>query len=140
MLGHLPDRVGGAKVALNFVLVEAAGQGLLAVAPSFSVGLLGAALTGIGYALVYPGLGVEAVRRAPEDSRGLAIGAYTAFLDLTLGVASPALGLVGQRAGISAVFGVSAVAVTCSAAVAVRLICATSLDGTVRTRSAVVEE
>src|SRR5439155_18205401 len=32
--------------------------------------------------------------RAPH-SRGLAMGAYTAFLDLSLGLASPALRLVG---------------------------------------------
>jgi len=121
-LGHLADKVGGAKVALIFVLIEAAGQGLLWAAPWSGLALVGAALTGFGYSLVYPGFGVEAVRRAPPQSRGLAMGAYTAFLDLTLGLASPALGFVGGVAGIGAVFLTSAVVVLCAAAIAMRLL------------------
>jgi len=50
------------------------------------------------------------------------MGAYTAFLDLTLGLASPALGFVGGVAGIGAVFLTSAVVVLCAAAIAMRLL------------------
>jgi MFS family permease len=121
-LGHLADRVGGARVALTFVVIEAVGLGLLWVAPWPRVGLIGAALTGFGYSLVYPGFGVEAVRRAPAQSRGLAMGAYTAFLDLTLGLASPALGLIGSVAGIGAVFLTSAVVVLCAVGIAIWLL------------------
>jgi hypothetical protein len=39
---------------------------------------------------VYPGFGVEAVRRASPESRGLAMKAYTASLAMALGLASPA--------------------------------------------------
>ena len=60
----------------------------------------GAALTGFGYSLVYPGLGVEAVRRAPPQSRGLAMGAYTVFLDVALGFGSPALGIARRVEGL----------------------------------------
>ncbi|MFL5300326.1 MAG: MFS transporter, partial [Anaeromyxobacteraceae bacterium] len=119
--GHLPDRVGGARVALVSVVVEAAGQALIWLAPSATVALLGAALSGFGYTLVYPGYGVEAVRRAPPESHGLAMGAYTAFLDLALGVATPILGLVASGAGLGAVFLFSAVTVLCSAAMALSL-------------------
>ena len=42
--------------------------------------LAGVALTGLGYSPVYPGLGVEAVRLAPAESHGVAMGTYTAFL------------------------------------------------------------
>ncbi len=122
LLGHLADRVGGAKVALIFVVIEAVGLLLLWVAPWPGVALIGAALTGFGYSLVYPGFGVEAVRRAPAQSRGLAMGAYTAFLDLTLGLASPALGLIGSVAGIGAVFLTSAVVVICAAGIAIWLL------------------
>jgi MFS family permease len=87
--GHLPDRLGGAKVALISVLIEASGLGLIWLAPAQSFAVVGAALTGLGFALVYPGLGIEAVRRAPPQSRGLAMGAYTAFLDVALGLAAP---------------------------------------------------
>ena len=93
-LGHVPDKVGGAKVALVCVLVEAAGLALIWFAASPMLAAAGAALTGFGYSLVYPGLGVEAVRRTPPQSRGLAMGAYTVFLDVALGFGSPALGLI----------------------------------------------
>ena len=122
-LGHLADKIGGAQVALVFVLIEAAGQTLLWAAPWSALALVGAALTGFGYSLVYPGFGVEAVRRALPQNRGLAMGAYTAFLDLTLGLASPALGLIAGVAGIGAVFLTSAVVVLCAAAIAMRLLC-----------------
>ena len=122
LFGHLPDRIGGARVALVCVMIEAAGQALIWLAPWPALALLGAALTGFGYSLVYPGFGVEAVRRAPPESRGLAMGAYTACLDLALGLANPALGLVASAAGLSAVFLVSTLVVLCASVVALRLL------------------
>src|SRR5947208_10037890 len=80
--------------------------------------LAGAALTGFGFSLVYPGFGVEAVRRVPAQSRGLAMGAYTAFLDLAQGLASPALGLIAASTTLNVVFIASAVTVLCAALVA----------------------
>jgi MFS family permease len=123
LFGHLPDRIGGAKVALVCVLIEAAGQALIWLAPWSVLALSGVTLSGLGYSLVYPGLGVEAIRRAPPQSRGLAMGAYTAFLDLSLGMASPVLGLVASGAGLSAVFLASALVVLCAAAIAMWLLC-----------------
>ena len=68
------------------------------------------------------GFGVEAVRRAPPQSRGLAMRAYTAFLDLALGFASPALGLIGTVAGLNGVFLASMLTVLCAAPIATRLL------------------
>jgi MFS family permease len=82
----------------------------------------GRRFTGLGYALVYPGLGIEAVRRAPPRSRGLAMGAFTVFLDVALGFASPVLGLIASWAGLSAVFLASSLAVLCGATVAMRVL------------------
>jgi MFS family permease len=121
-IGHLPDRIGGAKVALVCVLVETVGLALMGLASSAVPAAIGAALTGFGYALVFPGLGVEAVRRAPPDSRGLAMGAYTACLDLALGITGPALGFVAARAGLSLAFLVSSLVVLCSAIIAAMLL------------------
>jgi hypothetical protein len=56
------------------------------------------------------------------------MGAYTAFLDLALGLANPALGLVASGAGLGAVFLVSTLVVLCAAAIAVPLLNAPSLD------------
>jgi predicted MFS family arabinose efflux permease len=104
------------------VLIEAAGLALIWLAFSPLVAAVGAALTGFGYALVYPGLGVEAVRRAPPQSRGLVMGIYTVFLDVALGFGSPALGLIAAWAGLGSVFLASAVVVLCTAVVAVALL------------------
>ncbi|MEH2462241.1 arabinose transporter [Nostoc sp.] len=120
--GHLPDKIGGAKVALVCILIEAIGQALIWLAPGATLALFGATLTGLGYSLVYPGLGVEALRRVPAESRGLAMGAYTAFLDLSLGLASPALGLVASGGSLSAVFLVSTLVVLSAGVVVVRML------------------
>lgn len=84
--------------------------------------LAGATLTGFGYSLVFPGFGVEAVRRAPPQSRALAMGAYTAFLDLALRVSSPALGWIAGKTGLASIFLVSALIVLCAAPMAMRLL------------------
>ena len=125
-LGHTPDRLGGAKVALVCVFIEAAGLALIWAASNPVLAAAGAALTGFGYSLVYPGLGVEAVRRAPPQSRGLAMGAYTVFLDVALGFGTPALGLVASWAGLGSVFLTSALIVLCAAAIAAWLLRAPS--------------
>jgi predicted MFS family arabinose efflux permease len=116
--GHIPDTLGGAKVALVCVFIEAAGLALIWFASSPALAALGATLAGFGYSLVYPGLGVEAVKRAPPQSRGLAMGAYTVFLDVALGLGSPALGLLAGWTGVGSVFLASAVLVLGAAVVA----------------------
>ena len=122
ILGHLPDKIGGAKIALICILIEAVGQALIWLAPSSNVALLGAMITGLGYSLIYPGFGVEAVRHSPPENRGLATGAYTAFLDLALGLANPALGLVASGMGLNAVFLVSMIVVLSAAVIAIWLV------------------
>jgi predicted MFS family arabinose efflux permease len=121
LLGHLPDQRGGARIALLFVLVEAAGLALIWLARGTLMATAGAALAGFGYSLVYPGFGVEAVRGVSPENRGLAMGLYTVFLDVALGFGTPALGLVADLAGLQAVFMVSAVVVLAAAGIALWL-------------------
>ncbi|MBV8661825.1 MAG: MFS transporter, partial [Hyphomicrobiales bacterium] len=122
LFGHLPDTLGGAKVALVCVLIEAAGMLLIWGAGNVHIAELGAALTGFGYSLAFPGFGVEAVRRAPAESRGAAMGAYVAFLDLSLGLAAPLNGAIADHAGIDAVYLAGAAAVGVTVLVALRLL------------------
>lgn len=119
--GHLPDKLGGARVALVCVLVEAVGQLLIWGADTAAVAYAGAALTGFGYSLAFPGFGVEAVRRVPPQSRGAAMGAYVAFLDISLGLTGPALGAVAGTWGLGSVYLMGALAVASSVLVALQL-------------------
>jgi MFS family permease len=121
LLGHVVDKWGGARIALVSIVIEAAGQFLLWNASGVVMGIAGAALTGLGYSLIYPGLGVEAARRAPPESRALALGAYTACLDVALGVGTPALGFMAGHTGMSSIFLVSAVLILCAIPITVHL-------------------
>jgi len=81
--GHLPDRFGGAGIALYCLVIQAIGLGIIGFARSARLAISGAAICGAGFSLVFPSLGLEAVKRSPAESRGLAMGTYNAFLDLT---------------------------------------------------------
>lgn len=122
LVGHLPDKLGGARVALVCVVLEAAGLALMGLASSIVPAAIGAALTGLGYALVFPGLGVEAVRRTPPESRGITMGAYTACLDLALGLTGPVLGVVAGGVGLGSTFLVGAACVLSASLVALQLL------------------
>jgi MFS family permease len=120
--GDLPDRFGGAKVALYCLVVQAIGLVTIGTASAPLIAIIGAVICGAGFSLVFPGLGIEAVKRAPAESRGLAVGTYNAFLDFTLGIGSPALGFLAGRAGLGAVFIASAVAAVLAIPIALRLL------------------
>ncbi len=100
---------------------------------------LAATLTPLGALLVVAPLRPIApspVReRAAFSSVARAVWAYTAFIDLSLGVGNPALGLVAGKSGLGAVFLVSALAALCAAVIAMRLLPAPSCsDRTVSAR------
>lgn len=116
--GTLPDRFGGARVAAASAAIAGVGQLGMWLAPTGAVAVLSAALTGLGFSLAFPSFGVEAVRRVPPQNRGVALGAYTACFDLTMGVGVPALGLVVGAFGYGAAFAVGAAAATGSLIIA----------------------
>jgi MFS family permease len=104
VLGSLPDKVSGYRVALWSLVVEAIGQAMLGFAPNEVIALTGALVTGLGCALVFPALGVEALKRVLPSNRGSAMGAFVAFLDIAYGLAGPAAGLVAGQFGYPAVY------------------------------------
>jgi MFS family permease len=122
LFGHLPDVVGGARVALYCVLAEAIGLALIWLAPVPALAWIGAALGGGGYGLGFQGFGLEAVRRAPEQSRGSAMGAYVIFQDLSMGLGPPLGGALAKVAGLDAVYLAAALAALGSAGIAAHML------------------
>jgi MFS family permease len=104
VLGSLPDRMSGYHVALWSLVVEAIGQGMLWSAPHEIVALAGALVTGLGCALVFPALGVEALKRVLPANRGSAMGAFVAFLDIAYGLSGPMAGVIAGEFGYAAVY------------------------------------
>jgi MFS family permease len=104
VFGGLPDRIGGYRVALWSLVVEAIGQAMLWGAPTEIVALAGALVTGLGCGLIFPALGVEVLKRVLPANRGSAMGAFVAFLDIAFGCAGPAAGLIAGQFGYAAVY------------------------------------
>jgi len=110
LFGKLINRIGGFRVAIACLSVESVGLLLLWLAPSADLALAGAALSGFGFSLVFPALGVEAVNLVPASSRGAAVGAYSLFIDLSLGVTGPVAGAIASGFGFSSIFLFAAIA------------------------------
>jgi MFS family permease len=95
---------GGFPVAKVCLVVESLGVLLLWRSVSPWIALCGAALTGFGYSLVFPALGVEAVERVPVENRGTALGVYTVFADVSFFMVGPIAGAVIGLFGYASVF------------------------------------
>lgn len=117
------NRHGGFRVAIVSLAVEAIGLAVLWLAPSVTTALVGAALTGIGFSLVFPALAVEAVQRVPSSNRGAALAGYSVFIDLSLAVTGPLIGAVATHFGYAASFLCAALAALAGLALSIRLLC-----------------
>mgnify|MGYP001051876590 CR=1 FL=1 len=98
------NRHGGLRVAIICFSVEA--LGLFIVWLSFTPWLanLGALLTGAGFSLVFPALGVVAVKAVPAQNQGSALATFTAFMDLALGITGPVAGFIMSYAGVPVIY------------------------------------
>ncbi|VVD99302.1 MFS transporter [Pandoraea morbifera] len=110
LFGNSIGRFGGYRVAMTSFALEAFGLVVLGIAPTGFTALLGAALAGAGFSLVFPSLGVAAVNRVPAQNRGAALGAYSVFLDVALGVTGPVAGLIVGAYGYAQVYLCAAIA------------------------------
>jgi len=95
---------GGYTVAKASLLVESVGALLLWRAGSPMLAMIGAAICGLGFSLVFPSIGVEAVQRVPEFNRGTALGVYTAFADVSFFLVGPVAGALIGLYGYPSIF------------------------------------
>lgn len=104
VLARVVARFGGLRVARAFLLVELLGLGLVILAGNPATAMLGAMLIGIGFGPLFPALGGEAMNSTPPENRGIALGFYSAFLDVALCVAGPVAGVMAAWLGHGAPF------------------------------------
>ncbi|MDH2067285.1 MFS transporter [Pantoea sp. GD03673] len=119
--GRFITRFGGLRVSLFSFLLEC--LGLLIIWQADSAWLVGAGafLTGSGFSLVFPALGVEAVKRVERQDQGSALGTYSAFLDLGLGLTGPVAGLFIGHWGMQSVYLAAALMVLGALLITLRL-------------------
>lgn len=112
---------GGIKVSIASFAVEAIGLAILAYAPNVWLALLGAGITGCGFALVFPALGVEAVNLVSASNKGSALAGYGLFIDISLGITGPLVGTVGEHWGMDKIFPFSTIIVAIGLILAIYL-------------------
>lgn len=101
---HTIDRFGGFRVAIACLSVESVGTLILWLSSSPWIAMIAAALSGFGFSLVFPAIGVEAVERVPEQNRGSALGVYTGFSDVSFFLVGPAAGAIIGAFGYASAF------------------------------------
>ena len=121
LLGWLPDRFGSVPCVIGAGVAEAAGLVVIAAAPSLPLVVLGALCMGAGFSLLFPALALLVVNRVPEERRGVAMGTFTAFFDLGMGIGSPVAGAAAAIGGYEAAFLLAAVCALATILVALSL-------------------
>jgi MFS family permease len=119
--GWLPDRFGPAPCVVGAGLVEAAGLTAIMVAQSLAVAVAGALAMGAAFSLLFPSLALAVLNRVPEERRGVAMGTFTAFFDLGVGLGAPAAGLAAAIGGYPAAFGLATAAALATVVLGARL-------------------
>lgn len=118
--GRAPDRFGAAPTAAVAFAAEAVGMGLLALAQSFPVALAGSLIMGCGFSLLFPALALAVVSRVDERQRGMALGAFTAFFDIGVGLGGPLAGAVAAVSGYPEAFWMGAACAAVGGVIATR--------------------
>ena len=103
-LSPLPDRAGPRATATGAALFEALGLAIIAFAHTLDAALAGALAMGLGFSMLFPSLALMVVGEVGEESRGSALGAFTAFFDIGVGLGAPLAGAAAALAGYPAVF------------------------------------
>lgn len=98
------NRLGGLNVAMICFSVEILGLLLVGFATMPLLAKIGTFLAGAGFSLVFPALGVVAVKAVPQQNQGAALATYTVFMDLSLGITGPLAGLIMAYMGVSTIY------------------------------------
>jgi MFS family permease len=100
--GPLSDRVGRKGLIVWGMVVQAGGIWLTVLVPDYAVWILGAALQGLGTAMVYPTLLAAITDHAHPTWRASSLGVYRFWRDLGYAVGALLSGLVADLVGLEA--------------------------------------
>ncbi len=102
LTGPLSDRVGRKSLIAWGMIVQAGGIWLTVLVPDYGAWLLGAALQGLGTAMVYPTLLAAITDHAHPTWRASSLGVYRFWRDLGYAVCALLSGLVADAVGLAA--------------------------------------
>jgi len=102
LTGPLSDRVGRKSLIAWGMIVQAGGIWLTVLVPDYGAWLLGAALQGLGTAMVYPTLLAAITDHAHPTWRASSLGVYRFWRDLGYAVGALLSGLVADAVGLAA--------------------------------------
>jgi MFS family permease len=101
------ESLGGMKTAIYCLALECLGLLILWLADMPYIAVIGAGVTGLGFSLLFPALGVEAVKLVPASNKGAALGGYGLFIDISLGITGPLVGGIAGHFGMLYIFAFS---------------------------------
>lgn len=107
--GALSDRVGRKHLVVWGMTIQGVALGVIAAGHGFGIWAAGAALLGIGTAMVYPTLLAVVGDVAHPAWRGRAVGVYRVWRDVGYAVGALAGGLVADALGLAAAVVMAAV-------------------------------
>jgi len=100
--GPLSDRLGRRGLIAGGMIVQAGGIWLTVMVPDYAAWLVGAALQGLGTAMVYPTLLAAVSDLAHPDWRATSLGVYRFWRDLGYAIGALLSGLVADFLGLEA--------------------------------------
>src|SRR5213594_4950241 len=100
--GPLSDRIGRKELIAGGMIVQAAGIWVTVLVPAFASWVVGAALQGLGTAMVYPTLLAAITDYAHPTWRATSLGVYRFWRDLGYAVGALVSGAVADFVGLAA--------------------------------------
>ena len=120
--GAWSDRIGRKRLIVVGMWIQAAGIGLIALSGHFAGFATGAALLGVGTAMVYPTLLAAIGDVAHPSWRGSSVGVYRLWRDLGYAVGAIVAGLIADAFGLrTATWSIAALTFASGLGVALRM-------------------
>lgn len=98
------SKYGGFNVAIVSLVVEALGLLIIWLSNDATLALIGAGIAGFGFSLVFPSMGVVAMKVVPSSNQGSALAGYGLFIDISLGITGPLVGFIADYYGMQYIF------------------------------------